>query len=66
MNCMTKTIPVAFINEHGNIVIVGYDAWNKTSFVDADRAFPDSWTRLVPDTPKGEVITTQEYRMFVV
>ena len=40
--------PRAFIDEHGRILIVGFEAWNKAGFVDADRAFPDSWTKLVP------------------
>ena len=40
--------PRAFIDEHGHIVIVGFDEWNKASFADSDRAFPDSWIRLEP------------------
>ena len=47
--------PLAFIDDHGGVVIVGFDAWNKASFVDADRAFPDSWTRLIPKTANVEL-----------
>ena len=48
-------VPVAFIDEHGRIVIIGFDAWNKALFVDADRAFPDSWKRLVPVTSNEKI-----------
>jgi hypothetical protein len=47
--------PVVFLDEDGRIVIVGFGAWNKASFVDADRAFPDSWTRLIPVTANVKV-----------
>jgi hypothetical protein len=40
--------PLAFVDEHGSIVIVGEEAFRKTSFVGVDRAFPDSWIRLMP------------------
>jgi len=43
--------PRAFSDEHGHIVIVGEQEFRKASFVEADRAFLDSWTRLVPDEP---------------
>lgn len=42
-----NTKPIAFIDENGSIVIVGEDAFNRASFVDSDRAFPDAWKQLV-------------------
>ena len=41
-------VPRAFLDENGRVIIVGFDSWNTAAFVDADRAFPDSWTPLVP------------------
>ena len=38
--------PIAFIDEYGYIIIVGKDAFKNTTFVDIDRAFPDSWKPL--------------------
>ena len=46
----TFETPLVFIDENGVIVIIGFNAWNKAiSYADADRAIPDSWTKLVPE-----------------
>jgi hypothetical protein len=42
-----NTKPIAFIDGNGSIVIVGEEAFNRAGFVDSDRAFPNSWKRLV-------------------
>jgi len=54
-------VPLAFLDEHGHLVIVGSEAFRKTSFVDADRAFPDSWTRLVADKPQPQVAPLTDF-----
>ena len=46
--------PIAYLDEKGAIVIVGPRRFAKASFVDENRAIPDSWTRLVPYTPNAE------------
>lgn len=46
--------PVAFMDEQGRIVVVGKSAFKNVSFVDADRAFPDSWKELKVIETKGE------------
>lgn len=38
--------PQAYIDDTGNIVIVGEDAWNRASFIDHKRAIPQSWIPL--------------------
>ncbi len=44
-NCAHKN-PIAFIDKHGNIIVVGEGAFKNVSFVDADRAFLDDWKEL--------------------
>ena len=43
------TFPVVYVDAGGRLVIVGFAAWNNAAFVDAGRAFPDSWTKLIPE-----------------
>lgn len=51
--------PIAYLDENGAIVIVGPRRFAKASFVDENRAIPDSWTRLVPypPNPTGQGMT---------
>ena len=50
-NCQPEnhTQPVAYLDDRGNIIVVGFDAWNRASFVDSNRAIPDSWKELKPN-----------------
>ena len=41
--------PDAYIDERGNIVIVGHDAWQRASYVDYGRAIPSMWIPLLRD-----------------
>ena len=39
---------VAYIDDEGNVVIVGYEAYRKTSWIDGDgRAIPAGWKSVV-------------------
>lgn len=39
--------PPAYMDEEGRIIIVGFEPWNKASFVEKGRAIPDKWKALV-------------------
>ena len=36
----------AWKDEQARIVIIGFDSWNSASFVDFNRAIPNSWSAL--------------------
>ncbi len=40
-------IPDIYIDEVGSVIVVGHDAYRRTSWIDADRAIPDKWKKLV-------------------
>jgi len=48
-----KKPPIAFIDEHNNIIIVGENKYIQLGWVGADRAFPDSWRELVVKRDKS-------------
>ena len=51
---------IAYLTPDGDIVVVGFVAWKRASFVDEDRAIPDSWQRLIAvpvDAPVATVDT---------
>ena len=37
---------LAYIDNEGSVIIVGYEAYRKTSWIDGDRAIPASWKKL--------------------
>lgn len=43
----TAGLATVYLDEIGNLVVVGYAAYRKTAYVDEGRAIPDSWRRLV-------------------
>ena len=47
--CSHVEEPDAYIDERGNIVIVGHDAWQRVSYVDYNRAIPSAWIPLRRD-----------------
>ena len=47
--CSHVDDPDAYIDERGNIVIVGHDAWQRASYVDYGRAIPSAWIPLRRD-----------------
>lgn len=49
---------IAYLTPDGDIVVAGFVAWKRASFVDDDRAIPDSWRRLIvcpADAPVASV-----------
>lgn len=40
-------IPDIYIDDAGSVIVVGHDAYRRTSWIDAGRAIPDKWTKLV-------------------
>jgi hypothetical protein len=40
-------IPDIYIDEVGSVIVVGHEAYRRTSWIDVGRAIPDKWTKLV-------------------
>jgi len=41
------TPPDIYVNDQGDIIIVGWEHWNHLKFVATGSAIPDSWTPLM-------------------
>lgn len=52
---------IAYLTDDGDIVIVGFSAWKRVSFVDEGGAIPDSWQRLVA-VPAAMPVATVDTR----
>ena len=57
-----KAAAVAYIDNEGSVIIVGYEAYRKTSWIDGDdRAIPASWKKLeVVDNAPGKPTAANE------